>query len=261
MIDSVDPKLIETASWRQPLGSQSQPNELRRVLAISFVVHLAIVVPLMLVRSAQSFREKPEAVAVTLVEPPVSPLASSEPPSQSPRPGSRMQAPAPTTEKGPLIPEKPKVVDEKAGALPPEQPNFENSTGGMIEAHRLRASEVLADPRSAAAAMAMKTLAPSERVEQLCNLEGMEQVALWKPDLKPDFVVAYAMADTKLEALHIEANGAAVRIANRWYNMRYQCTVSADLESVKSFKFQMGVEIPKKDWEKHYLTPSDGEEE
>lgn len=80
MIDSVDPKLIETASWRQPLGSQRQPNEIRRMLAISFVVHLVIVVPLMLVRSAQSFREKPEAVAVTLVEPPASPQASREPP-------------------------------------------------------------------------------------------------------------------------------------------------------------------------------------
>ncbi|WP_220319113.1 DUF930 domain-containing protein [Agrobacterium deltaense] len=172
-----------------------------------------------------------------------------------------MQAPAPTTEKGELNPEEPKVAEEKADVLPPELPKDENSPGGMIEARRLRASEVLADPRSAAASKAMKTLAPSERIEQLCNLESMEQVALWKPDLKPDFVVAYAMADTKLEALHIEADGAAVRIANRWYNMRYQCTVSADLESVKTFKFQMGVEIPKKDWEKHYLTTSDGEQE
>ncbi|WP_349956546.1 DUF930 domain-containing protein [Rhizobium sp. ZPR3] len=261
MTDTVDPKLIVTARWRQPLGSQLQPNELRRVVAISFVVHLSILVPLTLVRSAQSFREEPEAVAVTLVEPRAGPVSSSERPSQPPRTGSRMQAPAPKTEKGELTHEESKVVEKRADALPPEMHKGENFPGGMIEAHRLRASEVLADPRSAAASKAMKTLAPSARIEQLCNLESMEQVALWKPDLKPDFVVAYAMADTKLEALHIEADGAAVRIANRWYNMRYQCTVSPDLESVKTFEFQMGVEIPKKDWEKHYLTTSDGEQE
>lgn len=128
----------------------------------------------------------------------------------------------------------------------------------MIAATRLRAAEVLADPRSASVRREMRTLAPEIRLEQLCNLEAMEQVHLWKPVLSPDFVTAYAMDDTQIDGRALKADGAAIRIADRWFRLRYACTATADIATVTQFSFELGAEIPKGDWEEHGLLPGGG---
>ncbi|WP_276120410.1 DUF930 domain-containing protein [Pararhizobium qamdonense] len=128
----------------------------------------------------------------------------------------------------------------------------------MVQAKHLQSAKVLADPRSAKARKAMGQLASSERIVQLCNIEAMEQVHLWKPTLKPDFLVAYAMADTELSGQKLKADGGAFRSKRRWYKIGFTCEVTPDLKQVVSFAFAVGSEIAKSEWADHNLTADDG---
>ncbi len=134
-----------------------------------------------------------------------------------------------------------------------------SAAASMIHATRLMAAAVLADPHSAKAAKAMKTLAASERIVQLCNIEAMEQIHAWKPTLRPDFLVAYAMAETRQAGNRVEADGAAFRSKQHWYNVSFTCEARPDLAGVAQFAFQVGDEIPKDAWRDHNLAADDGE--
>lgn len=133
-----------------------------------------------------------------------------------------------------------------------------HKAGGLIQATHLRSAKVLADPRSAKARKALQGLAPSERIVQLCNIEAMEQVHIWKPEFQPDFLVAYAMADTKLSGQKLQADGGAFRSKRRWYNIGFNCEVTPDQKKVVSFAFRVGDAIPKSRREDHNLAADDG---
>lgn len=124
---------------------------------------------------------------------------------------------------------------------------------GMVRAKGLYSAKVLADPRSKQALAALRQLGTDDRITQLCNVEAMEQVHIWKSEFQPDFVVAYATADTKLSGLTLQADGAAVRSKQRWYDLKFRCVVTQDLESVTAFEFSLGAEIPKSEWATHLL--------
>lgn len=141
-------------------------------------------------------------------------------------------------------------------ALPTDKPRPEASV--MVQATHLQSAKVLADPRSAKGRKALGQLAPSERIVELCNIEAMEQVHLWKAALKPDFLVAYAMADTELSGQKLRADGGAFRSKRRWYTIGFTCEVTPDLKQVLSFAFAVGSEIPKSDWADHNLSADDG---
>lgn len=132
------------------------------------------------------------------------------------------------------------------------------STGTMIRARRFFSSEILADPRSRNARKALQQLSASERIVQLCNVEAMEQVHRWKAEFQPDFLVAYAMADTVQSGRVLEADGGALRSKANWYNIKYRCEVSPDLSNVDAFEFSVGKEIPRDEWEGHALSADDG---
>ncbi|CAN7249078.1 DUF930 domain-containing protein [Pararhizobium sp. LjRoot235] len=129
---------------------------------------------------------------------------------------------------------------------------------GMIKATHLLSRKVLADPRSAKARKALQELALSERIVQLCNIEAMEQVHLWTSEFQPDFLVAYAMADSKLSGHKLQADGGAFRSKRRWYTIGFTCDVTADLKEVVSFAFRVGEAIPESQWEDHNLSVDDG---
>ncbi|MET3524124.1 DUF930 domain-containing protein [Mesorhizobium abyssinicae] len=129
---------------------------------------------------------------------------------------------------------------------------------GMVRAKELFSAKVLADPLSKEALVALRLLGTDDRIIQLCNVEAMEQVQIWKADFQPDFVVAYAMADTKLSGLTLRADGAALRSKRHWYNIKFKCEVTQDLERVVAFEFSLGPEIPKSEWETYSLPVGDG---
>ncbi|MBP2443162.1 DUF930 domain-containing protein [Rhizobium leguminosarum] len=128
----------------------------------------------------------------------------------------------------------------------------------MVHATHFFSASILADRRSKDAKATLKSLAADERVVQLCNIEAMAQIHKWKATLRPDNLVAYAMADLKVSSHEITADGAAFRARKRWYRVRYRCNVNADLDNVQSFAFSVGKEIPKDSWSSHYLTEDDG---
>ena len=92
----------------------------------------------------------------------------------------------------------------------------------------------------------MRQLASGERVIQLCDLEALEQVHRWKPELKPDYLMAYAMAGAKLSENAVEADGAAFRSKQHWYNIKFKCQVTPDLTTVAAFEFLVGDENSEK---------------
>ena len=85
----------------------------------------------------------------------------------------------------------------------------------MIQATRLLSASALADPRSREARAMLPTFNGTERMVQLCNLEAMEQVHAARPDLRPERIVAYALADLSIRGATIAADGAAFRSGGR----------------------------------------------
>jgi hypothetical protein len=94
--------------------------------------------------------------------------------------------------------------------------------------------------------------ATGEGIVQLCNVEAMEPVHRWKTEFTPDFLVAYAMADTKLSGLILQANGGAFRSNRHWYNIKFKCEAAPDIETIVAFEFSVGEEIPESEWETHF---------
>ncbi|MBW6426164.1 DUF930 domain-containing protein [Rhizobium sp. XQZ8] len=122
-----------------------------------------------------------------------------------------------------------------------------------VKPTRMLSERILADRHSREAKMALSQLAPAEQVEQLCNLEAMAQVGRWSKDFLPDRVIAYAMADTKLEGNSFSANGAAVHSKQNWYNIQFKCDLTPDHKRIEAFEFTVGDPISREDWSERNL--------
>ncbi|MBQ9352062.1 MAG: DUF930 domain-containing protein [Phyllobacterium sp.] len=125
----------------------------------------------------------------------------------------------------------------------------------MRKAATMLSAGVLADPRSRQTREALPTLELGTRLEQICNLEAMAQVAKWDKSFKPDRVIAYAMAATKVKSGVITATGAAMRSGGNWYNLAFNCGISPETQQVQSFEFTVGKSIPREEWADHALAP------
>lgn len=106
----------------------------------------------------------------------------------------------------------------------------------------------------------MGTLDPGERMVQLCNIEGLEQIRRAAPSYDPDTLVSYAMADTTATGLTLSATGGAFRSRRKWYGVSFQCSIAADYSAVTAFSFKLGAAIPEDEWEDHNLNAEDEDE-
>jgi hypothetical protein len=145
----------------------------------------------------------------------------------------------------------PSAEAEPAETAPPPE-------AGPIEATQFFASKILAEDQRIAAAL--PTLGNDERVVQLCNIEALEQIKAAKPEFFPDTLVAYAFGDMNVAAGMLTAPGAAFRSRRRWWNVSLRCAVAPDYSAVTAFEFTLGDEIPRNQWEEHYLTEEEAEE-
>lgn len=134
------------------------------------------------------------------------------------------------------------------------------TTDGMIPATKLLAGAVLADPENIQMKETLPKMARPDRITQLCNIEGMEQLRLLKPEGEADSVAPSAFAETIIKGYDLEAPGGAYRSHRKWYAVRFTCTVSPDFASVRAFRFEPGVEIPESEWESHDLIAVDDDE-
>lgn len=155
-----------------------------------------------------------------------------------------------------FAPKAPAEPDEARFA--PEQdlsdPNLpEIRPDGMIVARTLRSDAVLDDPRSAEARAALPMMQSDERMLQLCSIEAMAQVAGLGDAYAPDMIVTYAMDDVRVKGSTARAPGAAVRSHGHWFNLRFECSVTPDLDHVVAFAFKLGDAIPEAEWEGHNL--------
>ena len=91
------------------------------------------------------------------------------------------------------------------------------------------------------------------RLEQLCNLEAMAQIAASLKQFYPDRVVAYAKAEVKIDNNRLVAEGAAFRSHRRWYGLTFNCGLSSDRQAVQDFEFTVSKAIPKRLWEQYNL--------
>jgi len=188
-----------------------------------------------------------ESVDVTFVAPaPSVPEKAAEEPRQPSAPQSaEIMAERPAAAESPL-PEP----------SPPEPPPDE--TPAMVKPSRMLSEKVLADPRSRKTRKELAALAPADQVEQLCGLEAMAQVGAWSKALRPDRVVAYAMADPKMTGNVLSADGAALHSRKEWFRLKFRCELTPDHKKVASFAFLMGDPIPREDWAEHSLPDENG---
>jgi hypothetical protein len=101
----------------------------------------------------------------------------------------------------------------------------------------------------------MLKLSPETRVEQRCDARAMGSVGREHKGFKPDEFVAYAFAETDMRGTRIKAPGGAVRSGGKWFRLSYVCETSADGLEIKSFVYQLGAEVPRSEWDQHYLVP------
>ncbi len=118
----------------------------------------------------------------------------------------------------------------------------------MTDARAFYAAAILARPENRSAREALKTLAPAERDEQICDTEAMEQIRRSDAKLRPDRLIAYALEDTRSDGNTLHAAGAAFRSAHRWFRLSFDCTLDAKRNTVTAFRFLIGEPVPSSRW-------------
>lgn len=100
----------------------------------------------------------------------------------------------------------------------------------------------------------LMALTPQERMEQRCDIEAMDRIRREQKGFSPDKVIAYTFADPQVSGTKFKATGAAFRSRGEWYRLRFKCETSGpERVSIKSFDYQIGEMVPRKDWQQYYL--------
>lgn len=162
----------------------------------------------------------------------------------------------------PLVMPVPQKLPAPVAEPPRPEPSLEplpETDPEMISATQLLANDILKDSANRQVRDTLTLLDRSERITQLCNIEGVEQLRLLHPKEVPDSLDPSAMAPTTVQGLTLEAKGGAYRLNRKWYSIHLTCTVARDYLSVTDFSFAPGDAIPKDQWESHNLIDEDVE--
>ncbi|MCV0427976.1 MAG: DUF930 domain-containing protein, partial [Roseibium sp.] len=149
-------------------------------------------------------------------------------------------------------------TDLEAASLPaPETSGSETVAAdpAWISATSFHAQDVLSDPRSAQARLALGTLVAGDRREQLCALEAMEQLRRTQPDFRPTRLAPHAFRNSFQRQNKIVVPAGAVRSNRIWYEIAYNCQLNGDGSDIESFEFALGNEIDRSLWDEHGLAP------
>jgi hypothetical protein len=96
-------------------------------------------------------------------------------------------------------------------------------------------------------------LAPSERLEQVCNYTAMTRIRKEAREYRPDRAVANASVESRSKGNTLNAAGAAFRSRGKWYGLTFTCTATPDHLKVTSFQYKIGAEIPETKWASYGL--------
>jgi Domain of Unknown Function (DUF930) len=92
------------------------------------------------------------------------------------------------------------------------------------------------------------TLAPTDRLVQLCDFTVMRRIGKEHRKFRPDRAVAGARAESKISNHTVDAKGGAFRSRGKWYALSYTCTATPDHLKVLEFKYEIGKAIPEDKW-------------
>ena len=201
---------------------------------LSALLHLVLLLNwLILHRQAPAQNPRSPETEVALVSPPTvdageASAAGGAPASRAAAPELQARLPAPGA---------------PSAAKPPE-----GRIGDWAQSRSVLSSLALADPRNRKAAESLKHLEQETRLQQLCDFEAILQINRQYGQYAVDFVIAYATGATIRRGDAIVANGAAFHSNGRWYNLAFECQLSANQRDVARLKFKLGDAIPEERW-------------
>jgi hypothetical protein len=107
------------------------------------------------------------------------------------------------------------------------------------------------EPVSAVTKMeqSLMRLDPEERAHQVCVAKGLEVVRRDKRLKRADRLMPDTFKRAQFSDGTVMAKGAAVRASAHWYELAFECTLSADRMTATKFTYQLGDEIPPEVWE------------
>jgi hypothetical protein len=98
-------------------------------------------------------------------------------------------------------------------------------------------------------------LAPSDRFQQVCDIELMERLRrAGQPYNKPDSVIAYALGDPAISGDILKGDGGAFRSGGMWYQYSFTCSATPDRMKVISLDYKVGQAVPRDEWDAHGLS-------
>lgn len=244
-------------SAKEPAGQERQGangvqwrRDFQAGLAASIVVHILVLVCMLYISPAAIPDAEDPVVSVTLMvlpqaaESQTAPEpAKQEPPSPQPAPPNMLEPKAPPGP-NPQADATPGPAEETR----PAPPTPTDPTPKMTDARAFYAATILARPENRSARDALKTLSPSERNEQICDTEAMEQIRRADAKFRPDRLIAYALENIEVDGDTLHAAGAAFRSAHRWFRLTFDCTLDAKRNTVTAFRFLIGDPIPSSRW-------------
>ncbi|HEX9170582.1 MAG TPA: DUF930 domain-containing protein [Roseiarcus sp.] len=134
-----------------------------------------------------------------------------------------------------------------ADARPPDERRAPRGDA-WAQSRVILSSQQLADPRNRKTVETLKLLEPQTRSQQLCDFEAILQINRQFDGYAVDFVVAYATEAVVRKGDAVIAHGAAFHSNGRWYNLSFECQLSANQRGVAHLKFKLGDAIGEERW-------------
>jgi hypothetical protein len=96
-------------------------------------------------------------------------------------------------------------------------------------------------------------LDPETRLEQTCDTEVMYRINRQHKEYTVDKVIAYSFDDSVISHETVEALGAVFRSRGHWYHLEYLCQTGPRHLDAHKLTYEIGAEVPRKQWAEHYL--------
>jgi len=93
-------------------------------------------------------------------------------------------------------------------------------------------------------------LDPEERAHQVCVIKGIDTIKRDRKLPGAESMKTSIFGHATFTGETVTAKGGAVRAHNRWYKLKFDCTVTADQMKATAFSYEIGAEISQDQWEK-----------
>ncbi len=102
---------------------------------------------------------------------------------------------------------------------------------------------------------ALSKLDPEERAHQACVLLGVDKMRKDRTLPHADRMKTGVLGRATFTGTRVTTAGGAVRADHHWYRLKFDCTVTADQMKATAFRYELGGEIPREQWDEIGLWP------